>query len=142
MTIPEAVGLILQTNILSKGGEVFVLNMGEPIKIIDLAKKMIRLSGLQEKSDHNPNGDIKIEIIGLKPGEKLYEELLMSKQPIPTENKDIFKANETCLTFNSLCKVIDDIKLTISQNNPDKMISIMEKNISNFQKSNLNILDN
>tara|TARA_B100000886_G_scaffold39347_3_gene24354 strand:+ start:723 stop:2591 length:1869 start_codon:yes stop_codon:yes gene_type:complete len=142
MTIPEAVGLILQTNILSKGGEVFVLNMGEPIKIIDLAKKMIRLSGLQEKSDHNPNGDIKIEIIGLKPGEKLYEELLISKQPIPTENKDIFKANETCLTFNSLCKVIDDIKLTISQNNPDKMISIMEKNISNFQKSNLNILDN
>ncbi len=137
MTIPEAVGLILQTNVLSKGGEVFVLNMGNPIKIIELARKMIRLSGLVERNKNNPNVDIKIEIIGLKPGEKLNEELLIDNKPLPTENKDIFKANETFLHYDNITEIVEDISEAVAQNLPSKVISIMENNISNFKKSNL-----
>jgi FlaA1/EpsC-like NDP-sugar epimerase len=86
MTIPEAVGLILQSSTFAKGGEIFILDMGEPVKIIDLAEKMIMLSGLR------PYIDINIEIIGLRPGDKLYEELLVDKnnQHIETTNKKIF----------------------------------------------------
>ena len=77
MTIPEAAQLVIQAGAMGKGGDVFVLDMGEPVKIKDLATKMIRLSGFEVKSNANPHGDIAIECTGLRPGEKLYEELLI-----------------------------------------------------------------
>lgn len=87
MTIPEAVGLILQCAVYANGGEIFILDMGEPVKIVDLAKKMIKLAG------YEPNVDINIEFTGLRPGEKLYEELLVNENSddhVQTENHKIF----------------------------------------------------
>ena len=84
MTIPEAVQLVMQAGAMSDGGEVFVLDMGEPVRIIDLARRMIELSGLREKSTLSPHGDIEITVTGLRPGEKLYEELLIGDDPQPT----------------------------------------------------------
>ncbi len=85
MTIPEAVSLVLQAGAYAKNGEIFVLNMGEPVKIVDLARNLIKLSG------YEPDVDIKIEFTGLRPGEKLYEELLMDEEGMQTtENKRIF----------------------------------------------------
>lgn len=105
MTIPEAAGLILQCSILAKNGELFILDMGEPIKIIDIAKKMIKLSGLNEKN--NEEGDIEIQIRGLRPGEKLYEELLISKNFKKTRNKDILIAEEDFMKISELSNFLD-----------------------------------
>lgn len=106
MTIPEAAQLVIQAAGLAEGGEVFVLDMGEPVKIVDLARSMVTLSGLRMRDDRNPAGDIAIEIVGLRPGEKLYEELLLGDNPMETPHERIFKANEplpfTVEEFSSL----------------------------------------
>lgn len=94
MTIPEAAQLVVQAAGLAQGGEVFVLDMGEPVKIHDLARDMIALSGLRLRDEANPDGDIEIEVVGLRPGEKLYEELLIGNNPMPTGHQRIMKANE------------------------------------------------
>ncbi len=94
MTIPEAAQLVVQAGAMAQGGDVFVLDMGEPVRIADLAHRMITLSGLQVKDDANPHGDIAISIIGLRPGEKLFEELLIGNNPQPTEHKRILRAQE------------------------------------------------
>ena len=86
MTIPEAAQLVLQAAGLATGGEVFVLDMGEPVRIYDLAQQMVTLSGLQLKDDANPDGDIEIICTGLRPGEKLFEELLIDADVQPTEH--------------------------------------------------------
>jgi FlaA1/EpsC-like NDP-sugar epimerase len=99
MTIPEAAELVIQAGSLGSGGDVFVLDMGEPVKIIDLAKQMIRLSGLDIKDDENPNGDIEIEFTGLRPGEKLYEELLIGDNVSATEHPLILRAEEKYLNW-------------------------------------------
>jgi len=102
MTIPEAVQLVLQAGIMAKGGEVFVLDMGEPVRVLDLARNMIELSGLTIRSAENPEGDIEIEIIGLRPGEKLFEELLIGDNPVATAHPRIMMANEDCLPWKTL----------------------------------------
>ena len=102
MTIPEAATLVIQAGAMAKGGDVFVLDMGEPVKIIDLARHMIELSGLEERTPENPEGDIDIEISGLRPGEKLYEELLIGENPQPTEHQLIMRAREQFLPLGSL----------------------------------------
>jgi len=102
MTIPEAVGLVLQSSQMAEGGEVFVLDMGDPVKIIDLARKMIRLSGHVERTPSNPDGDIEIKIVGLRPGEKLYEELLIGDDAQPTAHPRIMKAREKSLPYDAL----------------------------------------
>ncbi len=102
MTIPEAAQLVIQAGAMAKGGDVFVLDMGESVKIIDLARKVIELSGLTVQNADNPEGDIAIEVTGLRPGEKLYEELLIGNSPMPTAHERIMKANEEFLPWQEL----------------------------------------
>ena len=110
MTIPEAVQLVLQTGAMAKGGDVFVLDMGEPIKIIDLAYKMIHLSGLTPIDNENPDGDISIEFTGLRPGEKLFEELLIGNDVIQSEHPRIMQARESKLSFEEVISCVEIIK--------------------------------
>ena len=102
MTIPEAGQLVLQAGAMATGGDVFVLDMGEPVKIIDLARRMVELSGLKVRDEANPEGDVEIAITGLRPGEKLYEELLIGDNPAPTAHPRIMKAHEVCLNWPEL----------------------------------------
>lgn len=106
MTIPEAAGLVIQAGALAgfdgERGEVFVLDMGEPVKIIDLARSMVQLSGMTVRDELQPNGDISIEITGLRPGEKLFEELLIGNDPKPTQHPKIMKANEEYIAWPEL----------------------------------------
>lgn len=92
MTIPEAAQLVIQAGAMGKGGDVFVLDMGESVKIVDLAKNLIQLSGLEVKSEDNPHGDIEIQFAGLRPGEKLYEELLIGDNVKRTAHERIMTA--------------------------------------------------
>jgi FlaA1/EpsC-like NDP-sugar epimerase len=102
MTIPEAAQLVIQAGAMATGGEVFVLDMGDPVRIVDLAERMIELSGLALRSQSNPDGDIEIEVVGLRPGEKLYEELLIGDDPTPTGHPRILKARDNHLTWVEL----------------------------------------
>jgi len=110
MSIPESVELVLQAGAMAKGGDVFVLDMGEPIKIIDLAYKMIHLSGLTPIDNENPDGDIRIEFTGLRPGEKLYEELLIGNDVVQSEHPRIMQAKESKLTFDEVSVCVNTIK--------------------------------
>lgn len=106
MTIPEAAQLVIQAGSMGQGGDVFVLDMGEPVKIADLAQKMIDLAGLSVRDESTPMGDIAIEYSGLRPGEKLYEELLIGDNVTPTEHSMIMRANEKLLTWAELSVVL------------------------------------
>ena len=118
MTIPEAAQLVIQAGAMAHGGEVFVLDMGEPVKIMDLAKRMITLSGLKVKDQNNPNGDIEIVIAGLRPGEKLYEELIIDGDNIEkTQHPLIMKAKEHFYSFDEITNVINEVQ---TQNNTTK----------------------
>ena len=110
MTIPESVQLVLQAGAMAKGGDVFVLDMGDPIKIIDLAYKMIHLSGLTPIDNENPDGDIRVEFTGLRPGEKLYEELLIGNDVVQSEHPRIMQAKESKLTFDEVSICVKTIK--------------------------------
>jgi len=102
MTIPEAAQLVIQAGSMGQGGDVFVLDMGEPVKIVELAEKMVHLSGLSIRSEKNPQGDISIEFTGLRPGEKLYEELLIGDNVVSTEHPMIMSAHEDYLSWEVL----------------------------------------
>jgi len=109
MTIPEAAQLVLQAGIMAQGGEVFVLDMGQPVRVYDLARNMIELSGLSIRSPESPDGDIEIEIVGLRPGEKLYEELLIGNDPITTAHPRIMMANEAFLPWDKLSDRLEEL---------------------------------
>lgn len=109
MTIPEAAELVIQAGSMGEGGDVFVLDMGEPIKILDLAKRMIRLSGLDIKNDDNPNGDIEVQFNGLRPGEKLYEELLIGDKVSGTRHKLIMRAEEVSLNWEKTHDILEEL---------------------------------
>ena len=109
MTIPEAVELVIQAGAMGKGGDLFVLDMGEPVRIYDLAVKMVQLSGLQVLDDNNPDGDIEIMYTGLRPGEKLYEELLVGNNVAETENKLIMCAQEEMIDWENLKPMLDEL---------------------------------
>ncbi|MDB2386520.1 polysaccharide biosynthesis protein [Shewanella sp.] len=109
MTIPEASQLVIQAGAMGKGGDVFVLDMGKSVKIVDLASKMIRLSGFEVQDSNHPDGDIGIEFSGLRPGEKLYEELLIGDDVTGTEHERIMTANESCLSWDEYSKIINKL---------------------------------
>lgn len=106
MTIPEAAQLVIQAGAMGESGSVYVLDMGEPVSILDMAHKMIRLSGLSVRDDDNPNGDIEVTFTGLRPGEKLYEELLIGENPETTQHPRICRANEACLGWDELLRIL------------------------------------
>lgn len=106
MTIPEAAQLVIQAGAMGESGSVYVLDMGEPVSILDMAHKMIRLSGLSVRDDENPNGDIEVTFTGLRPGEKLYEELLIGENPETTQHPRICRANEACLGWDELLRIL------------------------------------
>ncbi|QYK00267.1 polysaccharide biosynthesis protein [Shewanella psychrotolerans] len=111
MTIPEASQLVIQAGAMGKGGDVFVLDMGKSVKIVDLASKMIRLSGFEVKDSTHPDGDISIEFTGLRPGEKLYEELLIGDDVTGTEHERIMTANELCLSWADLEPILSRLDM-------------------------------
>ncbi|MDQ2764374.1 MAG: polysaccharide biosynthesis protein [Pseudomonadota bacterium] len=115
MTIPEAAQLVLQAGAMADGGEVFLLEMGEPVRILDLAHNMITLSGLYVRDAEHPEGDIAIEVVGLRPGEKLYEELLIAADAETTSHPRIMKANEAFLAWASLESALDDLVAALGQ---------------------------
>jgi FlaA1/EpsC-like NDP-sugar epimerase len=125
MTIPEAAQLVIQAGTMAKGGEVFVLNMGEPVRIIELARTMIELSGLSVRDDANPDGDIAVEVTGLRDGEKLYEELLIGDNPEATEHVRIMKANEDFLHWAELEPILDQLKVAMDANDAEILRQII-----------------
>lgn len=110
MTIPEAAQLVIQAGAMASGGDVFVLDMGEPVRIQDLARRLVELSGLTVRDAQHPQGDIEIVTIGLRPGEKLYEELLIGDNPSPTQHPRILKAHEEFLPWSTLEHLLQDIE--------------------------------
>ena len=132
MTIPEAAELVLHASSLAEGGEVFILEMGNPVKIIDLAKRMIKLSGLTLKDENNLSGDIEIKEIGLFPGEKLHEELLLGINPQPTKHPKIKKAKDPFILWSELKQDLEKLKKAISKNDIDLAIKIIKKTVSGY----------
>ena len=126
MTITEAAHLVLQASALSEGGEVFLLDMGKPIKIYELAKYMITLSGFKLKDEENPDGDIEIKFIGLRPGEKLYEELLIDGQAIPTTHPLIYKAIEKFMHPDDLWPKIKSLEDQLEILNKKNTLKILK----------------
>ena len=125
MTIPEAAQLVIQAGAMGKGGDVFVLDMGEPVRIIDLARKMIRLMGFEEKSAQQPNGDIAINITGLRPGEKLYEELLIGGNEQPTAHPRILSANEVHLPWNEMLVLLNELNAACEAYNQPRIRELL-----------------
>jgi len=116
MTIPEAAQLVLQAGAMARSGQVFVLDMGEPVKIVDLARRMVELSGLRVRDEAHPDGDIAIEFTGLRPGEKLYEELLIGDNPTRTEHPRILMAHEQALAWPDLQVHLDALQRAVADN--------------------------
>lgn len=136
MTIPEASQLVIQAGAMAKGGDVFVLDMGQSVKIMDLARRMIELSGLTLKDDKNPDGDIEIEIAGLRPGEKLYEELLIGDNPKPTSLSHIMKANEEFVPWVDLDAKLKALEMALNVNDVGVIRLMMKKLVTGYMPEN------
>lgn len=136
MTLSEASQLVIQAGAMSNGGDVFVLDMGKPVKIYDLAAKMIKLSGFTIKNQiNNPDGDIEIKIIGLRPGEKLYEELLIGNNPSPTSHKKIKKAKEAFIPWKELEPIINKLNQAVSSYDLATVIKILSNPVLEYTPS-------
>lgn len=132
MTIPEASQLVIQAGAMGQGGDVFVLDMGESVKIVDLASKMIRLSGFEVKDAINPDGDIAVEFSGLRPGEKLYEELLIGDDVTGTEHERIMTANEAYLSWEELELILSKLDMACHEFNHELIRDILLKSPTGF----------
>ena len=142
MSIPEAAELVIQAGAMGEGGDVFVLDMGEPVKIIELAKRLINLSGMELKDKDNPEGDIEIVFTGLRPGEKLYEELLIGDNVSKTPHKQILRAKEDFLPKGELDEFINKLKEAEKSNDVPALKIILEEVVHGFvpEKSNTDVL--
>jgi UDP-N-acetylglucosamine 4,6-dehydratase len=137
MTIPEAVQLVIQAGALAEGGDVFVLDMGEPVKIADLARHMIRLSGLEVCDDEHPDGDIEIVYTGLRPGEKLYEELLIGEDVSGTEHPKIMRAMEEMLPMGELMKRLDILRAAMEKGDQPGIRSILLECVKGYKPADV-----
>ncbi|QCG68501.1 polysaccharide biosynthesis protein [Pseudomonas veronii] len=132
MTIPEAAQLVIQAGSMGLGGDVFVLDMGEPVKIVELAEKMIHLSGLSVRSDKNPHGDIAIEFSGLRPGEKLYEELLIGDNVVATQHPMIMSANEDHLAWDLLKGKLTELLAAVDADDYNRVRQLLRDTVSGY----------
>jgi FlaA1/EpsC-like NDP-sugar epimerase len=133
MTIPEAAQLVIQAGAMASGGDVFVLDMGEPVKIADLAKRMVELSGLGLKDEAKPNGDIEIQVTGLRPGEKLFEELLIGDNPLPTPHPRIMKAHEDFLPWTELQSKLATLGVSLDANDVPLIRTLLKDLVPGYQ---------
>ena len=133
MTIPEAASLVIQAGSMARGGDVFVLDMGKSVKIVDLARRMIHLAGLTVKDENNPEGNITIEFQGLRPGEKLYEELLIGEDVAGTEHPKIMRANEKLLSADATQKVFERSSSGIDRQDSDSLTALLSEVVDGFE---------
>ncbi|MDZ4305231.1 MAG: nucleoside-diphosphate sugar epimerase/dehydratase [Pseudomonas sp.] len=133
MTIPEAAQLVIQAGAMGQGGDVFVLDMGQPVKIAELAEKMIHLSGLSVRSEKNMQGDIAIEFSGLRPGEKLYEELLIGDNVSPTEHPMIMRANEEHLPWELFKVRLSELLDAVERDDYDRVRQLLRETVSGYK---------
>jgi FlaA1/EpsC-like NDP-sugar epimerase len=133
MLIPEATQLVIQAGAMARGGEVFVLDMGEPVKIIDLARTLIRLSGLTEKTAEQPDGDIEIRSVGLRPGEKLYEELLIGDDVVPSGHPRIMSARERHIDPPLLNKMLEALLAACKAGDQEQMLRLVRNLVPEFR---------
>lgn len=140
MTIPEAAQLVIQAGAMSRGGDVFLLDMGQPVRIADLARRMVQLSGLTCKDDENPEGDIEIRITGLRPGEKLYEELLIGDNPQPTPHPRIMKADEAFLPWAQLAEKMAALEQALANSDVGAVRAMLKALVSGYEPND-GILD-
>jgi len=132
MTIPEAAQLVVQAGAMARGGEVFVLDMGQPVRILDLARRMIELQGLTVRDAEHPAGDIEIAITGLRPGEKLYEELLIGDDPQPTEHARIMKARETFVPWAELQPRLEAFQAAAAQGDAEALLTLLRELVHGY----------
>lgn len=136
MTIPEAAQLVIQAGAMAWGGDVFILDMGQPVMIKDLAHRMVELSGLTVKDDNHPEGDIEIAISGLRPGEKLYEELLIGDNPTPTSHSRIMKAHEDFIPWAEIEAKLHEMELALNVNDVGAIRLMLERLVTGYRPSN------
>ncbi|ROM71247.1 hypothetical protein BK654_09425 [Pseudomonas brassicacearum] len=132
MTIPEAAQLVIQAGSMGQGGDVFVLDMGEPVRIVELAQKMIHLSGLSVRTEKNPQGDIAIKFTGLRPGEKLYEELLIGDNVSATPHPMIMSANEDHLPWDVLKMRLSDLLVAVEEDDYARVRQLLRDTVSGY----------
>ena len=135
MTIQEAAELVIQAGAMGSGGDVFVLDMGEPVRIYDLARRIVELSGLKLRDEKNMNGDIEIKITGMRPGEKLYEELLIEDNAKPTQHPRILKASEQFVPWEQLQGQLQSLNLALSVNDVPVIRSLLQQLVVGYQPS-------
>ena len=135
MTIPEAATLVLQSSVLAQGGDVFLLDMGEPVRIKALAEQMVRLSGLSLRDAANPDGDIEIICTGLRPGEKLYEELLIDSESQPTLHPLIYRARERSIPAHLLWPQLDALEIAIAAQDVEAALKVLAELVPEWQST-------
>ncbi len=135
MSIPEAAQLVIQAGAMGQGGDVFVLDMGKPVKIIDLARRIVELSGLTVRNPMEPDGDIDLTLIGLRPGEKLYEELLIGDNPESTQHPRIMKANEPHLSWLELEDKLNGLRTAMSRNDVVSIRRLLQESVKGYRPS-------
>jgi FlaA1/EpsC-like NDP-sugar epimerase len=136
MTIPEAAQLVIQAGAMARGGDVFLLNMGDPVKIQDLAKRMIKLMGLTIADIDNPDGDIEIHYTGLRPAEKLYEELLIGRNVSITQHPRIMRATEEYIDYKQLDPLLEDLRSALHRMDRDRVREVLLHPTSGYTPTN------